>query len=143
MFVPLWLFIRRKMKDCILYLRGCIGKRYRSVKPSYRPRNDFPWLRSACFSQRLRDGFAHVVNVLLVQRRHADASAADDVDAVFVAQPLHSLPWQTRVREHPPLAHDEAEILLDAFFAQPLDQQFAHPANALAHLGEFTFPADT
>src|SRR5262245_12406539 len=89
----------------------------------------------------LGDGLAHVIKVLLIERRHANAPGADDIYAVFASQPVHGLPRQSRVREHSSLALDEAEVLLDAFFAHPADKQFAHPANALAHLGEIALPA--
>src|SRR5215470_8137635 len=89
----------------------------------------------------LGDGLAHVVKVLLIERRHADAAAADEIDAVIASQPIHGLPRQPRVREHPALALDEAEVPLDAFLAHPADKQLTHPANALAHLGEFALPA--
>src|SRR3546814_12422724 len=75
----------------------------------------------------------HVVDIAAVKGGYADASAADGIYAVLVAQAVYLLCGKPRIREHAALGQDEIEILGDAVCFQLFDQLNAHGAYAFTH----------
>src|SRR5690554_6363685 len=66
-------------------------------------------------SNHLHDGVGDVIHVVVVERRCANATGANGVDAKLDAQALDLCGGQSRIGEHAALLGNEAEVRLGAF----------------------------
>ena len=60
--------------------------------------------------EHCRDRVGHILDVLRVECRDANAPSVDGIDRELVAQPMHMLAVQARVGEHPALLADEFKV---------------------------------
>src|SRR5690606_24150004 len=98
------------------------------------------YVKDQALREDFGDGGSHVIDIAAVQGCNANASAADGIDSVFVAQAVYLLSRQAGVREHATLAQYEIEILRHAVRLEFFDQLHAHGTDAFAHGGELIGP---